>query len=133
MMFEWKDAYSVGFAEIDAQHKALFQIVGELHQSMLAGNAKQVLGEILARLIAYTKRHFATEERLMQAAGYPEYATHKAIHETLTKQVLDFQKDFNAGRAAMTVQILQFLKDWLQKHIANTDKRLGAYLQSKAA
>ncbi|MGA2435861.1 MAG: bacteriohemerythrin [Bryobacteraceae bacterium] len=133
MTFEWKEAYSVGCAEIDAQHKALFQIVGELHAAMLGGNAKQMLGDILARLIAYTTRHFATEERLMQASGYPDYAAHKALHDKLKQQVLNFQKEFTAGRAAITVQILQFLMDWLQHHIVGTDKKLGIYLRAKAA
>ncbi len=132
-MFQWRQEYSVGYPQIDEQHKRLFEIADELHVAMAAGKGKEVLGKILGNLIAYTKAHFATEERLMQAHRYPDYAVHKAAHDTLTAQVIKFQKDFERGRAAMSVDLLQFLKDWLTHHIGETDRKIASYLKSQAA
>jgi len=132
-MFQWKQEYSVGHPQIDEQHKRLFELADELHAAMLAGKGKESLGKILGSLVAYTKAHFATEERLMQAHRYPGYAVHKAAHDTLTSRVIKFQKEFEAGHATITVDLLQFLKDWLTHHIGETDRKIASFLKARAA
>jgi hemerythrin len=120
-MFEWKDDYSVGISSIDGQHKNLFALGRELFKAMSTGQGKAALGPILDRLVQYTAVHFAYEERLMEVNHYADFAQHKAKHDSLTKQVLAFQADFHAGRVSMSVQVLQFIKDWLEKHIKVSD------------
>jgi hemerythrin len=120
-MFEWKNEYVVGIGSIDAQHQGLFAIGRELHAAMSAGQGKSVLARILDRLVQYTTVHFAHEERLMQLYHYPDFAKHKAEHDALVKQVVAFQTEFNGGRATLAVPLLQFIKDWLEKHIKGTD------------
>jgi hemerythrin-like metal-binding protein len=120
-MFEWKTEYSVGIGSIDAQHQNLFAVGRELYAAMSTGQGKSVLARILDRLVQYTAVHFAHEERLMQLYNYADFARHKAEHDALVKQVLAFQAEFNGGRVAMAVQVLQFLKDWLEKHIKGSD------------
>jgi hemerythrin-like metal-binding protein len=131
-MFEWNDRYSVGIGSIDAQHQNLFRLAGELHAAMTTGQGKAAAGKVLDRLIQYTATHFAHEERLMRLHDYPGLATHKAQHDALTRQVLQFQLDFQSGRAAITVQLLQFLKSWLEQHIAGSDQQYAPYLKDRA-
>jgi hemerythrin-like metal-binding protein len=128
-MFEWNNSYSVGITSIDAQHQNLFAMGRELHTAMSNGQGKASLAKILDRLVQYTSVHFAHEERLMRLADYPELAEHTAEHALLTKKVAQFQKDFEAGRAVMTVQLLQFLKDWLHHHINGSDQKYTPHLK----
>ncbi len=132
-IFDWKDEYSVGYREIDDQHKRLFELAGELHAAMAAGKGKAEMSKTLANLVAYTPTHFASEERLMQLNHYPDYVQHKAAHDALTKQVVEFQRDFETGRSPLTIGLMQFLKDWLREHIGNTDRKIAAFLIEKAA
>ena len=120
-MFDWKNEYAVNIGSIDAQHQMLFAIGRELYAAMSTGQGKAVLGRILDRLVQYTTVHFAHEERLMQLHHYPDFAKHKAEHDELVKQVQAFQTEFESGRATMAVQVLQFLKDWLESHIKGSD------------
>ncbi len=131
-MFEWKPSYSVGIASIDAQHQNLFAIAAELYRSMGAGQGKLAMGRILDRLVQYTAMHFAHEERLMRQHGYPDFEKHKAEHDALTKRVLEFQNEFQTGKVAMTVQVLQFLRQWLESHIQGSDQRYAPHLKEKA-
>src|SRR3954470_24863149 len=105
-MFEWKDD----------------------HAAMASGQTKGVLAKTLDRLVQYTAMHFAHEERLMRSHHYPNLAVHQAEHQSLTAQVLKFQADFQAGKATMTIQLLQFLKDWLEKHIKGSDTKYVPFL-----
>jgi hemerythrin len=131
-MFDWKPQYSVQITTIDGQHQNLFRIAAELYAAMSAGQGKAALSRILDRLVQYTQVHFAYEERLMRLCDYPDLAAHCAQHQALTRQVLAFQTDYDSGKVAMTVQLFTFLKDWLQKHIAETDQKYAPYMKNKA-
>lgn len=131
-MFEWKPQYSVQIASIDGQHQNLFRLAGELHAAMSAGQGKPALERILDRLVQYTKVHFAHEERLMTIHGYPDVVAHAEQHRVLTQKVIDFQAEFESGRALMTLQVLHFLKDWLLNHIASSDQKYAPYLKERA-
>ena len=130
-MFEWKTEFSVGIESIDAQHQKLFAIGRELYEAMSAGRGKASLALILDRLVQYTAVHFTHEERLMRMYDYVNFPQHKAQHDALAKQVLKFQKDFDAGMVSMTVQLLQFLKDWLEGHIKVSDLEYVPLLKQK--
>ena len=132
-MFEWKQDYSLGHGQIDGEHQRLFELASHLHSAMTQGKGKETLSKTLADLVNYTKTHFAHEERLMQTHHYPEFAEHKAAHDALTAKVLDFQHNFEAGRIGMTVDLLQFLKDWLRTHIGETDRKVATFLKARAA
>jgi hemerythrin len=131
-MFEWRDEFSVQIGSVDAQHRVLFGLADELYTAMSVGKSQLALSHILNRLVQYTRTHFAHEERLMRLHGYPELAAHKAEHDALTSKVLAFEADFSQGRIAMSVELLQFLKVWLEHHIQGSDQKYSLSLRSKA-
>jgi len=130
LVFPWTDAYSVNIGIIDMQHKNLVSILNELHQAMVAGLGKQHLGKALSELVNYTNVHFKTEEDFMVAHQYPEYAQHKSEHDQLTRTVLDFQGKFHRNETGLTVEVMDFLKDWLCHHILLSDKSFGPFLNA---
>ncbi len=130
-LFEWSDKYSVNINEIDNQHKKIINIINGLHYAMKEGKGREALASILQSLIDYTKTHFTDEERLMNINGYPEFSKHRAAHENLVKQVLDFQQKFKDGNIMVSLELAGFLKDWLSKHILETDKKYAPFLNSK--
>lgn len=125
---QWQPDFETGIRQIDDQHRKLVGMVNDLYEAMSKGEGKEALGRVLSGLVGYTKGHFATEERLMTQHAYPGFATHKAEHDKLTAQVLDLETKYQAGKAVMTVQVANFLKDWLANHILNTDKQYGPHL-----
>ncbi|MDA8083622.1 MAG: bacteriohemerythrin [Nitrospiraceae bacterium] len=130
-LIEWKDDLSVNIRMIDGQHKELIRMINELNEAMKVGKGQEVIGKVLTGLIDYTRMHFATEERLFETHKYPGYIAHKGEHDKLTAQVLDLKKKFDNRQAVITVEIMSFLKDWLQKHIMKTDKQYSSYLNNK--
>ena len=124
----WNDRYSVGVKTIDQQHAGLFAIVNELHDAMMKGKAQSAAGPLLDKLMKYTVEHFAYEERLMEAAKYPSLVTHRAHHADLTRQVGEFTTRYKSGDSTVNIELLQFLSDWLTKHIHKEDKQYGPYL-----
>jgi len=127
----WGPMLEVGVKEIDTQHRKLVDLANELSDAQIAGKAKDVLGKILTELVRYTVTHFATEERLMDQHKYPATADHKQLHKDLVKTVSDFKAKFDKGDAALSQDIMHFLRDWLTKHIMNIDKALAKDLKQK--
>jgi hemerythrin len=119
----WNESLSVGVPEFDSQHKQLVSLINELHEAMRSGKGKDVLATVLHNLVKYTKTHFAAEERYMQARKYAAYSSHKTQHDHLTHKVSDFQKQFLSGKVALSLSVMNFLKDWLTQHIMQEDKK----------
>lgn len=130
--FVWNEKYRVNVKELDDQHRVLIGLVGQLDDAMREGKGKETLGLILGKLVDYTKTHFAAEERLMKACGYPEYHEHRLIHEKMAAKVIDLQHQFKAGKVMLSLEVMKFLTDWLQKHILGTDKKYSPFLSKES-
>jgi hemerythrin-like metal-binding protein len=129
-LINWTENLSTKIPSIDKQHKKLIELLNRLHDAMREGRGKEVLGTTLDELISYTKTHFTYEEELMKKANYPDLANHKKEHEQLVAKVLDLQKKYNSGSVTMTIETLNFLKDWLNNHILVSDKKYGPVLSA---
>ncbi|RJR41588.1 MAG: hemerythrin [Desulfobacteraceae bacterium] len=130
-VFPWKEQYSVGIASIDKQHQKLVAYLNDIYKALGEGKGKESLGQIFSGLIEYTKTHFASEEGLMKLYDYPGYEEHRQIHDKMTAHVLGLGEKFKKGEISSPIQIANFLKDWLSKHIQETDKGYGPFLNSK--
>ena len=128
---DWSDSLSVKVMEIDNQHRELVRILNELHDAMKNGKAKNVLNDILSRLIGYTKSHFKTEERLFTLHKYPDTESHKAEHDDFIKKVGEFKEKFDSGSVSLSVEVIRFLSSWVQNHITVTDKKYSQFFNSK--
>jgi hemerythrin len=126
-LMQWNDSFTVGVAEIDAQHKNLVSYLNDLHFAMTQGKGNSILQSLLARLVAYTQVHFETEEKYMKQWNYPGYVYHKGEHEAFVKKVADFKAKFEKGQSALSIDILIFLKEWVFNHILGTDKKYGPF------
>jgi len=120
--FEWKPNMSVGNALIDNDHRKLVHYVNEMHHAMMGGRGREIVGPILDKLVAYTKEHFGREEIIWKAGRYADFELHKRQHEQLLKTVADFHAKYAAGTAALSVDVMNFLRDWLKNHILKADK-----------
>jgi hemerythrin len=130
-LIEWDQSYSVSIAQFDRQHQKLFSLLNELHEAMSGGRSHAVLGKVLDELIAYTGTHFAAEEKVMAEKHYPGLAEHKRAHDELVGRVMAFRGDFIDGKAGVSQEVLDFLREWLNAHIRGTDRQYGGYLNEK--
>ncbi len=127
----WDESMSVGVAEFDNHHQKLVALVNKLFDAMKAGKAKEVLGDILKELMEYTKYHFEAEERLMREYAYPGFVTHRAEHEKLVQEVSTLYQKFQAGDIFLSLDTMNFLKEWLAKHILQSDMAYKPFFNQK--
>jgi hemerythrin len=127
-LITWSEDYSVKVPVLDEQHQRLIGLINELHEAMLEGKGRNITVRILVSMVDYAIYHFAAEEEMMKAKGYPGLAAHQAQHEAFRQRVTEFHQQFTAGQVGLTIQIMNFLKDWLVNHIRGTDQKYAPYL-----
>ena len=130
-LFTWNATYSVKVKRFDDDHQQLFAIINELHQGMKAGRGKEVLHDVLIKLLRYTERHFTAEEAVMKDLGYPGLATQTDQHRTFTNKIKEVADQYKAGTIGLSVDVLDFLTKWLSQHIVAVDKQYGDFMNAK--
>ena len=89
---------------------------------MLQAKDHEAVAGILEKLVRYTVDHFSREEAIWAEGGLRGQAEHKQLHAKLAGEVAAFQKDFMAGKAMVTAELMSFLRDWLINHVFKADK-----------
>ena len=82
-------------------------------------------------LVLYAVEHFATEEQLFQQYGYPDAAKHQEEHKMFIEKIEGFSNDFSAGKIGLSIQVMNFLSDWLKNHIMGCDQKYVPYFAGK--
>ena len=129
-LFTWTDKVAVGNAEIDSQHKQLFAMFNDLHEAMNGGKHEETK-RILNGLTKYTVDHFSMEQNLMARHPYPGEAKHREAHKRFIDQIKIYQSDVESKTLTTTLNLAQFLKDWLVGHIAAIDTEFAKHLRDK--
>lgn len=118
----WQDFYSVQVAEIDKQHQHLFDLLNELYDSYEMNNADNITSKIIEQLASYALYHFKTEEQYFIKYHYKNAAAHFAEHSRFVKQIHEFRNEFARNSMVLTPKLFNFLKDWINKHILESDQ-----------
>jgi hemerythrin len=129
--FTWSSIYSVGNHEMDSQHKVLIDLINRMHEAMRTGKGSSELGGIFKEMVNYAQFHFSAEEKLLITAAFPDYAKQKAEHDSFIKKQKDFEAQYKAGKLALSIEVLNFLREWLTGHIQVEDKKYSPYLKAK--
>jgi hemerythrin len=126
-IIEWIPEYSVHVAEIDQEHRLMFDFVNRLHRAMLDGKGKDILKALLGDVVEYAESHFAREEKLMADIHYPGILDHAQEHSALIENVRLFVGRFDRGETTMTIEFSLFLAEWIKRQIMTIDRKLAEY------
>jgi len=118
----WSADLALGIPEIDNQHQLLVAMINRIYDALIHKAPREEAGCLLQELVDYTAVHFALEESLFRITDYPGYDTHKALHEHLKQQVMDTHRRFADGQMNLDLQLMAFLRSWLEDHINGEDR-----------
>ena len=128
----WSDELSVGIEEIDAQHKGLVEMLNRLYKNAVETKSDiETVKDILNQLVQYTVIHFATEESLFRIFNYPDTEAHTKQHDELKEQVTKIVDKVEKGEQTVNMELIHFLRKWLQNHIMRSDKKFAPFLSEK--
>jgi hemerythrin-like metal-binding protein len=123
ILMPWTSQLATGVKFVDEQHHKLVDMINNLYKAMQTGQGKAVVEKLLDDLANYTVYHFDAEEKVFHKTHYPETSGHIKIHEDLKSKVTSFINKYKSGSENISMDLMNFLKDWLENHICKTDKR----------
>ena len=118
----WSERLSVGHPTLDQHHRRLFALTDRAAEMAVGAADRIAVRELLDELIRYTAYHFAEEERLMAAAGFPFLDLHRDSHRGIVMRIEDLADTANdRPPAAILTETALFLAGWLVHHIEIED------------
>ncbi|MDR2542244.1 MAG: bacteriohemerythrin [Treponema sp.] len=132
-MYEWNPVLETGHEKIDEQHKQLISALNDINDAWHNGKGSDEIFKTLEFLTKYTIMHFSTEEHLQVKYEYPEYNSHKQLHEDFKKAVKGLtQKLIDKGPCEDLIkEVTTTVIEWLYNHIKSKDFHMAAYIKSK--
>lgn len=128
----WIDEMSVGVELFDREHKQLVETMNTLYDAMLAGSAGRIIGDVFDKIIAYANIHFYHEEKFFEDSHYPLAAEHAREHAEMRERIFEFRGDMDREHPIfLALNVLQFLKEWLERHILQEDMKYARFLREK--
>ena len=129
MYYKFTDNCLIGVNEIDAEHRGLFRVVGEVHDLLEANWTDDRYFEIcdvVERLKEYAAEHFQHEEEYMEKIGHPELEMQREQHTQFCEKVneVDIRSAENDQQALIS-DLLSYLTQWLYRHIIGSDLLIG--------
>jgi hemerythrin-like metal-binding protein len=127
----WDDSLAVGVAKIDNQHRQLFDAVNSLIDAIDEGKGEEEVQKAVDFLVNYTATHFAEEEAIQQACGYPDFENHHKIHEAFKKLAIEMAGQMASFDADVYLikEVKRRFGDWLVTHITGQDSRIGDHIR----
>jgi hemerythrin len=123
MSIIWKEEYSVQVAEIDNQHKRLFETINILYNIINSQKLNVDLKTVFDRLIEYGVVHFDNEEEYFEEFDYEETENHLIEHNKYREKLNIFYNNYIKGDTSILFELIDFLEDWWVGHVTTIDRR----------
>lgn len=132
MALQWTEEMVIGVRQIDEQHRELLEHADALMEAAEGGAGADELLRLWAFVASCASNHFATEERLMARYAYFDAGGHKHEHARILSslQVLRSALQEQGLTTLVHLQIRNRVGHTLESHLANADRRLGAFLRA---
>lgn len=88
------------------------------------GKYDRIVG-LIGELKDYTVFHFKSEEEYMESIGYKKMFTYKIEHSDFIEKINNVNLELvDEDHDAYLLEILEFVVDWIDKHILEKDKQI---------
>lgn len=115
---KWTELMAIGIDWVDDQHRSLVDLFNQLSRASRTDD-HAACARALHRFLDETRRHFAAEERYLEARGKP-VPHHRADHERMLAELDDLAAADGHGLGVLVDHYLRF---WVMEHILGIDRQ----------
>ena len=129
MLPRWSNEYSIDNPRIDAQHKRLFEMAGNVEAIVDRSVTKGEIKDLLSEFFHYMKDHFSDEEKYMEEINYPELEAHRKIHKEIIQSMVHLISTIKTTND-LKERLYLISKKWLLEHILFEDRKITEFLRT---
>lgn len=123
------DAFETGISSIDEEHKGLIAYLN----SYLSANDQQTIDDfdaLFSTFIDELRKHFASEEVIMQEAGYPGLEKHARHHQHCVEELEKLLERCRKRGSAGTGDVITFFQKIIDD-VSKADLRFVDFLMAE--
>lgn len=129
----WTKKLSVGNAVIDSEHRNLISMARDVRHEIHSGDSASRL-QAVDMLGGWLRIHFANEEKIAQAIGFP-FDRHRVRQQYLLKEFQRMRNELASRHGPWSDGAIKYfsryLKNWvIDVHIVELDMRMKPALQA---
>ena len=128
MWIEWDETLSVGHETMDSEHRAMVAVIRRLYDENGKSPGSPTVLRLLDELLAETRAHFASEEKLMRSVGYTEAEEHRDEHAALLTELQVAIERARKSPETITIDTLSFIAAWFTDHVQVADLALAQFI-----
>jgi hemerythrin len=136
-LVRWDDRLSIGNPAIDAQHRAIFNLVGEVDALWRGGASVTQWRGIADKANRILETHFRYEELVLAEAGYPALAEHARQHDAIRADLAAIRAYLNGSEAIGSehagLRLSNFILGVTMGHGINSDSDYCRYITEETA
>lgn len=127
--FQWFDAFDVGVAAIDDDHREMMKMLQQI-QDAIYEQCLDSCKQLVSDFIDLTRVHFTTEEKILQDADFPQLRNHRVAHGQLLAQAIELEKFVHdASHIDDLKGCIDDLAGFLFHDLIGSDMEFKSYLQ----
>ena len=135
MSFKWKEEFNLNIDEIDKQHKKLMEIGRRAYDIAVIDDGYDRYDEIMTiidELLEYTKYHFEYEEDMLKKCNYDHIHDQEEEHGFYVYKINEVasREDIDDNQRKVILEIIDFLSEWISKHIMIADRKYAEFLKT---
>lgn len=135
--FQWKEEYNLNIEEVDKQHKKLLEIGKRAYDIAIIDDGYDRYDEIMTiidELLEYTKYHFEYEEKMLKEYNYDHIHNQEEEHGFYVYKINEVasrdEQDIDDNQRKVVLEIIDFLSEWISKHINVADRQYAVFLKT---
>jgi hemerythrin-like metal-binding protein len=122
---DFESRFLLGIPAMDRSHREFVDLVNRMDRATDANFAY-----LFTDLMHHTRAHFATEDVLMRATGFPESQAHRDEHARVLTEMEHFGQRLGRGRLARArAYVREQLPAWFERHAQLMDGPLAEHLR----
>lgn len=129
MELRWDNSLTLHIKEIDQQHQKLFEMIDSFYNEMRDTREITPILKMIRSLKEYADYHFKAEENWMKVYKFSQLELHASRHKEFKLKILEFESQLKTGKLLLPSKILDFVKDWIFKHVKMEDQVFANYLK----
>ena len=120
-IIEWTQKYSLENESFDSNHQHLVDLLNCAHDTFVEDSCHDSFAATINHFFRHVLQHFGAEEKYMANAECVGYDEHITMHKRFSEQVVIMQHDLRRRWENLPLEMLYFLKNWLNYEILVAD------------
>jgi hemerythrin-like metal-binding protein len=122
--FKWDSSLALDIPHIDEEHRQIIDTMNRIADLNRKSFDKEQLLSSFKLLIGLTQKHFKDEEELMRQENYPNFETHKRIHDSFLETLERYKVEMESSvYRRFPSAVFDFFKTWITTHIMIVDRQ----------